>query len=169
MSRGPNGERNDEDLAVLLVSVSARLTRLYGRVLGQLDTPLTFRQHRMLRRVSEGHTSMAALAAFGNLTVPTVSESVEVLVRRGLMKRQENPQNRRSLLLSLTPDGLAAKEAADTALAAVGDRLLHAVPDDRHELLHESLAAVFDAATDIFQEPIGTGAQAAPAVRGPEL
>jgi DNA-binding MarR family transcriptional regulator len=169
VSPGPSGERGDDDLGVLLVSVSARLTRLYGRVLGRLDTPLTFRQHRMLRRVSEGHTSMAALAAFGNLTVPTVSESVEVLVRRGLMKRQENPQNRRSLLLSLTPDGLAAKEAADTALARVGHRLLHAVPEERQQLLHESLVAIFDAATDIFLEPDVTGSSAATAVRGPEF
>ena len=165
MRPGPSGERRDEDLGVLLVSVSARLTRLYGRVLGQLDTPLTFRQHRMLRRVSEGHTSMAALATFGNLTVPTVSESVEVLVRRGLMNRQENPQNRRSLLLSLTPEGRAAKEAADVALAGVGEQLLQAVPQERQQLLQESLASIFDAATEIFQQPNPAGPSTA-AARG---
>lgn len=165
MSSGPSGERRDEDLGVLLVSVSARLTRLYGRVLGQLDTPLTFRQHRMLRRVSEGHTSMAALAAFGNLTVPTVSESVEVLVRRGLMNRQENPQNRRSLLLSLTPEGQAAKEAADVALAEVGEQLLQTVPQERRQILQESLASIFDAATEIFQQP-NAAAPATSAARG---
>ncbi|GAA1212502.1 MarR family winged helix-turn-helix transcriptional regulator [Pseudonocardia alaniniphila] len=165
MSSGPSGERRDEDLGVLLVSVSARLTRLYGRVLGQLDTPLTFRQHRMLRRVSEGHTSMAALAAFGNLTVPTVSESVEVLVRRGLMNRQENPQNRRSLLLSLTPEGQAAKEAADVALADAGEQLLQAVPEERRQILQESLASIFDAATEIFQQPSAAGPATA-AARG---
>lgn len=165
MSPGPSGERSDEDLGVLLVSVSARLTRLYGRVLGQLDTPLTFRQHRMLRRVAEGHTSMAALAAFGNLTVPTVSESVEVLVRRGLMNRQENPQNRRSLLLSLTPDGEAAKEAADMVLTEVGEQLLQAVPEERQQLLHESLASIFDAATEIFQQPNAAGPKATAAAR----
>jgi DNA-binding MarR family transcriptional regulator len=165
VSPGPSGERSDEDLGVLLVSVSARLTRLYGRVLGQLDTPLTFRQHRMLRRVAEGHTSMAALAAFGNLTVPTVSESVEVLVRRGLMNRQENPQNRRSLLLSLTPDGQAAKEAADMVLTEVGEQLLQAVPEERQQLLHESLASIFDAATEIFQQPNAAGPKATAAAR----
>jgi MarR family transcriptional regulator, organic hydroperoxide resistance regulator len=165
VSSGPSGERRDEDLGVLLVSVSARLTRLYGRVLGQLDTQLTFRQHRMLRRVSEGHSSMAALAAFGNLTVPTVSESVEVLVRRGLMNRQENPQNRRSLLLSLTPEGQAAKEAADVALADVGEQLLQAVPEERRQILQDSLASIFDAATEIFQQPNAAGPATA-AARG---
>jgi DNA-binding MarR family transcriptional regulator len=45
---------------------------------------LTYRQHRILVRVSEGHTSLAAIAALGNLTLPTVPESVDGLVRRGL-------------------------------------------------------------------------------------
>ncbi|MCI2423184.1 MarR family winged helix-turn-helix transcriptional regulator [Saccharopolyspora sp. K220] len=151
MSRVSGGER--EDLDVLLVSISARLTRLYGQVLGQLATPLTFRQHRLLRRIDEGHSALAALAAFGNLTVPTVSESVEVLVRRGLINRQENPRSRRSLLLSLTPEGRAAKAAGDLALAEVGRRLLKTVPEERHAVLHESLASIYEAATDIFQHP----------------
>jgi DNA-binding MarR family transcriptional regulator len=156
VSSGPAGDRHEEDLGVLLVSVSARLNRLYGRVLGQLDTPLTFRQHRLLRRVAEGNSSMAALAAYGNLTVPTVSESVDLLVRRGLMSRQENPQNRRSLVLSLTPEGQEVKEAGDAALAAVGERLLRDIPEEWQPILHQSLASIFDAATEYFQHPDGT-------------
>lgn len=152
MSSGAPGDRNEEDLGVLLVSVSARLNRLYGRVLGQLDTSLTFRQHRLLRRVDEGHTLMAELAAFGNLTVPTVSESIEGLVRRGLLTRRENPQNRRANVLSLTPAGRKAKEAGDAALAAVNERVLRDVPDEHRSVLHQSLTTVYDAATELFQE-----------------
>jgi MarR family transcriptional regulator, organic hydroperoxide resistance regulator len=146
-------DRRGEDLGVLLVSASARLNRLYGRVLGQLGTSLTYRQHRLLRRVSEGHTSMAALAALGNLTVPTVSESVEGLVRRGLLDRQVNPQNRRQMVLSVTAEGREAKEAGDAALQAVNDRLLRAVPEEHQQVLRESLAALYDAATEVFHEP----------------
>jgi DNA-binding MarR family transcriptional regulator len=153
MSPAGADERRGEDLGVLLVSASARLNRLYGRVLGQLDTSLTFRQHRLLRRVAQGHTSMAALAAFGNLTLPTVSESVEGLVRRGLLNRQENPQNRRQTVLSLTPEGRAAKEAGDAALEAVNARLLQAVPEEHQQVLHESLASLYDAATEVFRQP----------------
>ncbi|OLT02094.1 hypothetical protein BJF90_04790 [Pseudonocardia sp. CNS-004] len=145
---------------MLLVSASARLNRLYGRVLGQLGTSLTYRQHRLLRRVSEGHASMAELAALGNLTVPTVSESVEGLVRRGLLNREVNPQNRRQVLLSLTAEGREAKEAGDVALQAVNDRLLRAVADEHRQVLHESLVALYDAATDSFQQPDPTTAAA---------
>lgn len=146
-----------DDLGVLLVTVAARLNRLHGRVLGQLETPLTYRQHRLLRRVGEGHTSLVALATLANLTVPTVSESIDGLVRRGLLDRQENPQSRRSIVLSLTPAGRAAKEAGDVALAAVSDRLLQTVPDGDQQVLHKSLAAIYDAATELFQQPDSAG------------
>jgi DNA-binding MarR family transcriptional regulator len=165
MNPASHDDRRGEDLGVLLVSASARLNRLYGRVLGQLGTSLTYRQHRLLRRVSEGHASMAELAALGNLTVPTVSESVEGLVRRGLLNREVNPQNRRQVLLSLTAEGREAKEAGDVALQAVNDRLLRAVADEHRQVLHESLVALYDAATDAFQQPDSTTAAAAGAGR----
>jgi DNA-binding MarR family transcriptional regulator len=149
---GPDAKQG-EDLGVLLVSTSTRLNRLYGRVLAQLDPSLTFRQHRMLRRVGEGHTSMAALAAFGNLTLPTVSESVDGLVRRGLLGRRGNPQDRRQIVLSLTRSGHEAKDAGDAALAAVNDRLVQAVSEEHRQVLYESLAALYDAATEVFQRP----------------
>lgn len=153
MNPAGSDARQGEDLGVLLVSVSARLNRLYGRALAQLEISLTFRQHRMLRRVAEGHTSMAALAAFSNLTLPTVSESVDGLVRRGLLDRQGNPQDRRQIVLGVTRSGREAKAAGDAALETVNERLLRAVSDEHRPVLHESLAAIYDAATEAFQRP----------------
>lgn len=139
-----------DETGVLLTSVAARLTRLYGKVLSQLEVPLTFRQQRLLMRVREGHTSLAALAKFGNLTVPTVSESIDLLVRRKLMTRTEHPESRRSLLLTLTPLGEQACAAAQEALAKANAFLLSDIPEDRKDILHESFKTVFDAATTYF-------------------
>lgn len=147
-SRGANRDANDA--AALLVSTSARLTRLYGKVLGQLEVPLTFRQHRLLMRIGEGHTSLAALAGFGKLTLPTVSESVDVLVRRDLITRQAHPASRRSLVLGLTPRGEDANRAAQAALADLGRNLLRDVSDDQRRVLAEALRTIFDAATSYF-------------------
>lgn len=133
-----------------MVSVAARLTRLYGKVLAQQENTLTFRQQRLLMRVREGHSSLATLAAFGNLTVPTVSESIDALVRRGLMTRTENPENRRSMLLRLTPLGERACDAAQTALDEVNRVLLAGIPDEQLAGLHKSLGTIFDAATTCF-------------------
>jgi hypothetical protein len=51
-------------------------------LLSSLEVPLTFRQCRTLTRVAGGRTSPSQLAAIGNLLLPTVSENVEILVRR---------------------------------------------------------------------------------------
>lgn len=150
MSAQESGHASD-DTGALLVSVAARLTRLYGKVLMQLKTPLTFRQQRLLMRVREGHTSLAALAGFANLTVPTVSESIDVLVRRELMTRTENPENRRSMLLRLTPLGERALDEADTALDEVNRLLLTEVAPDQLAVLHKALGNIFDVATTYFR------------------
>jgi len=143
---------------VLLVSTAARLSRLYGKALGQLEVSLTFRQHRLLLRVAQGHRSLAALAAFGNLTLPTVSESVEVLVRRELLRRDRNPEDRRVMLLALTPLGQAANQAAEAALAQVNEALLADISADARVVLHESLQSVFSTATSYFQDDVAPGA-----------
>lgn len=134
-----------------MVSVAARLTRLYAKVLAQQENALTFRQQRLLMRVREGHSSLATLAAFGNLTVPTVSESIDVLVRRELMTRTENPENRRAMLLRLTPLGERACDAAGAALDEVNRVLLAEVSDRQLTALHKSLDTIFEAATVCFR------------------
>ena len=146
------GQKPDrDDTGALLVSVAARLTRLYAKVLAQQENVLTFRQQRLLMRVREGHSSLATLAAFGNLTVPTVSESVDVLVRRGLLTRAANPENRRSMVLRLTPLGERACDAADEALDEVNRLLLAEVPDRQLTTLHTSLESIFEIATVLFR------------------
>ena len=87
----------DVSTGQLLVSVAARLTRLHTRLLAKLDTPLTFRQYRSLIRRHAGCSSLTELASFGNLTIPTVSEGVDVLVRRGLLTRVPNREDRRAI------------------------------------------------------------------------
>jgi DNA-binding MarR family transcriptional regulator len=148
-----------EPTAQLLILAAARLNRLHGRVLGRLTVPLTYRQHRILVRVSQGHTSLAAIAAFGNLTLPTVSESVDGLVRRGLLTRKTREGDRRAIHLGLTPLGRSACIAGQVALGEVTESLVRDLPEEQRSGLHESLTKIFDAATTYFQaELTGTAA-----------
>jgi DNA-binding MarR family transcriptional regulator len=136
----------------LLVSVAARLTRLHTRLLGRLDTPLTFRQYRTLLRVQAGCSSLTELASFGNLTIPTVSEGVDVLVRRGLLTRGPNPEDRRAISLEITPAGIEAAASADAVLEKVANVLISRVSPEGRALLPETLTSIFDAATEYFQD-----------------
>lgn len=61
-------------------------------LLSSLEVPLTFRQYRTLTRVAGGCTSPSQLAAIGNLSLPMVSENVEILVRRGLMTTSQTQE-----------------------------------------------------------------------------
>jgi DNA-binding MarR family transcriptional regulator len=142
----------DASTAQRLVSVAARLTRLHTMMLGRLDTPLTFRQYRSLTRVQAGCSSLTELASFGNLTIPTVSEGVDVLVRRGLLTRVPNPDDRRAISLEITSAGAEAVAAADAALENVANDLIGSVSAEGRALLPETLAAIFEAATAYFQD-----------------
>lgn len=146
-SSGPS-RRDTEDLLVL---TCVRLTRLYNQVLARLDVPLTYRQHRTLVRVGEGHSSVAVLANLGNISMPTVSESIGVLVRRGFLTRRESPDDRRLTVIELTPLGVQASRAAQRALDDASRSLLTDLPEAAHELFHEALTAVYDTATAYFK------------------
>jgi len=137
--------------AHLLVVVAARLNRLTNKVLSQLDIPLTYRQHRLLYRVSKGTTSLAELASYGNLTLPTVSESLDGLVRRGLLIRRPAPQDRRQRHLELSDLGRSACTAGQLALGKIMEDLINDLPPEHREVLHETLASVYDAATTHFK------------------
>ena len=141
----------DVSTGQLLVSVAARLTRLHTRLLAKLDTPLTFRQYRSLIRVHAGCSSLTELASFGNLTIPTVSEGVDVLVRRGLLTRVPNREDRRAISLEIPPAGIEAVAAADAVLEDVANDLIRSVSAEGRALLPETLASIFEAATAYFQ------------------
>jgi len=113
--------------AELLSVTASRLVRLQNEVLDSLEIPLTYRQERTLSRVKQGYTSVISLARLANLTLPTVSETVSVLVRRGLLSRREDPKDRRLTLLELTPLGdkalTAARDALEEAMGGLFDGL----------------------------------------------
>lgn len=142
----------DSDTLDLLVAVPARLSRLHAAILGALDPRLTFRQYRTLSRVASGYTSMSQLAARGNLTLPTVSENVDGLVRRGLMTTAVSPLDRRAVVLGITEAGLAAVAAADAALRGFFEYLVYEVPDTELQTTMNVLDRMYERATIYFND-----------------
>ncbi|MGB9626866.1 MAG: MarR family transcriptional regulator, partial [Phycisphaerae bacterium] len=70
---------------------------------------LTVPQFRALIFVSHnGDASLTAMADHIGISTPAASRMVELLVRRGLMRRLARPNDRRCVSLSLTPRGKAA-------------------------------------------------------------
>jgi MarR family transcriptional regulator, organic hydroperoxide resistance regulator len=130
----------------IFFAAAQRVTRLQEQTLAALEQPLTGRQYRVLARVNEGHTSPTALATLARRSMPSISESIEGLVRRGLLERTASTTDRRAVVLALTEQGHLALKDADKHVDALGDQLLAAIPKDHHTSLADDLEAIFNAA-----------------------
>lgn len=74
---------------------------------------LTVPQFRALIFLSHSDdASLSAMAEHVGLSLPAASRMVDLLVRRGLLARREQPADRRRVSLSLTPAGREAFESA---------------------------------------------------------
>ena len=137
-----------------LLQLSVRLYRLESEALESVNPPLTLRQFRILDRVDRETASMTQLAALARRRLPTISKSVDSLVRQGLLVRTLSPTDRRVSSLELTPAGetrLAQARGAVAELASyVGAILLRhgmilGVPPEHYI---ESLRACYEATED---------------------
>ena len=139
----------------VLVSVAARLNRVSAMVLSSLEVPLTFRQYRTLTRVMSGLSTLRQLAGRANLSIPTVSENVDGLVKRGLMETRASEVDRRAITLHITPAGVAATAAATARLHQFVEYTLAGFDTDGRRELTIALQAVYDAATSFIVDELG--------------
>jgi DNA-binding MarR family transcriptional regulator len=120
--------RTPVDTGQLLLSGSARLHRLQVELLAQLAQPLTLRQFRILQRIEEGVTSMTDLSRLAHRSLPTISESVEGMIRRGLLTREASEADRRAAVLQVTAAGRAALDDARSTFDQFAADLMATVP-----------------------------------------
>ena len=99
-----------------LLHLSMRLYRIQVEILDSLSMPLSVRQFRILDRVDRHISSMAELAALARRRPPTISKSVDSLVRRGLLTREGSLADRRVIALALTEKGVETLKEARSSL-----------------------------------------------------
>jgi len=103
---------------------------------------MTVRQHKIIRAVSiltqdkpEGIT-LKELAEFLKLAPCSVSETVEALVKLDTLVRKVNPNDRRAILITLSPGSLKAREAGISYLNRNADNLLRQLsPSEQTQFL----------------------------------
>jgi DNA-binding MarR family transcriptional regulator len=127
----------DDDIErgeLLLLAVS-RMHRLQVELLGHLEITLTLRQYRILQRISAGYTSLSELSRLSHRSLPTISESVDGLIRRKLLSRKPSPTDRRAVLLSLTPTGRKALTLGGACLSQLAEDFFAELPASKHASL----------------------------------
>ena len=66
---------------------------------------LTVEQFHVLRRIRRGRRSVSELAQARKISRPAVSRSVDVLVNKKYIVRTQDAEDRRRVILTLTPEG----------------------------------------------------------------
>lgn len=130
----------------LLLVTTARINRLQDQVLASLDVPLTSRQYRVLARVHQGFTSPTLLARLARRSLPTLSETIEGLVKRGLVERTPSATDRRAVILTLTPKGEKSLHVAEERMEELANELITALSPDAAEELAGHLEVLYKTA-----------------------
>jgi DNA-binding MarR family transcriptional regulator len=113
---GSPGPAGATEAGRALIALGSRLHRLYAETIEGLSVPLSVQQYRILDRVGQGVSSLSKLAELARRQPPTISKSVDSLVRQGLLNRAEAATDRRATALTLTPAGIALLTEAHQAL-----------------------------------------------------
>ncbi|HKT57726.1 MAG TPA: MarR family winged helix-turn-helix transcriptional regulator [Microbacterium sp.] len=104
----------------------ARLARMLERM---MPARLTMADFRMLSAIGDGEARASRLAHRLAVGKPTVSATVDSLVKRGLVTRTAHGADQRAIDLALTIDGVTVLADADAALGNALDRIAAETPD----------------------------------------
>jgi DNA-binding MarR family transcriptional regulator len=130
---------------LLLDSVPGLMRRVFEAVRQSKqdeDDPLTMGQIRMLDILGHGPRTLSELASLHHVTPSTMSRTVDVLVRRDWVSRQQAPSDRRQVVLTLTEGGQEALGASRQHMYDVATRLLERLDDDERARLYDGLSVL---------------------------
>ncbi|MCS6939749.1 MAG: MarR family transcriptional regulator [Roseiflexaceae bacterium] len=135
------------ECAVLLLDTVPGLMRAVASAMRQrygydADTP-TMGQMRMLAKLAERPWSLSELAAAHQVTPSSMSRTVDVLVQRNWVERATAPDDRRKVVLRLTPAGYAAHAAIRDAAREAAARLIAQLDERQRAHLYEGLNALY--------------------------
>ncbi len=130
------------ELVERLMRSAHRLRRASAKSLAPLG--LTPAQERMLRLVSrgDGPWRMGELASRMGIVPRSATSLVDGLEHAGLVGRAIDPENRRSILVSLTEHGRDVQQGMADARAEAGEHLFAQLDDAERVLLAELLDKV---------------------------
>jgi DNA-binding MarR family transcriptional regulator len=88
------------------------------------------------------------------------SRAVEQFTQEGLVEKVPGGEDRRTVQNSLSSAGLARVQALDHTLNALADQALERIPAEHHAFIHQGLALLQQALSELTDEATGSGASA---------
>jgi DNA-binding MarR family transcriptional regulator len=141
--------------AIIKTSVGRDLGLLIKHLLGSTnreffaelqDAGISFSQLKCLGLLSnaEAPLSLGALSEDLGLSLAAVSRAVDGLVQRGDVKRQEDPADRRSKLVTLTARGRGTYERVVAVRVAGVERFVEELEPDQRDALGAALEPIVE-------------------------
>jgi DNA-binding MarR family transcriptional regulator len=143
-------QRERPDLDVGPMGLIGRLGRIVHYLTREMEktfaafglTGASFDVLATLRRSGSPYSlSPGDLLATMMITSGTLTNRIDQLEKAGLVTRAQSPEDRRVVIISLTPTGLATVEAAVTAHVETQKRLVSVLSDEERALLDVQLRA----------------------------
>ena len=141
-----------------MLSASRVLVALAARSLGDLDEEVTLSQYRMLVVLaSRGPQGVAAIAESLGVTSPTASRLCERLVRKGLVRRRTDRNDRRQVRVDLTESGRHLVDVVTERRRKEIAALLRSVPRDAQQSMVAGLQRLTEAAGEVPEQDWSRG------------
>ena len=96
----------------LATSLRVACMRISRRVRFESGDDIAPHQFSVLLRIEDGARTPRELAEIERVSAPSMSRTVAGLVDRGLVDKAEDPRDRRSVVLTLSPAGVEALRAS---------------------------------------------------------
>ena len=125
-----------------LIDVVNLVTQAFWAELRRSGETIEISQWSTLKRIGRGPCTMSELARYKGVGLPTISKSVEMLVRRGWAERWADKADRRQTLVRLTPAGRRLLNSYRRALEAFVDRRLASLTAAQRDAIDASLQLV---------------------------
>ncbi|MET7690293.1 MarR family transcriptional regulator [Streptomyces sp. NPDC005483] len=147
-------DREAEEVTLSVMAASRLLVAISARALASADEPLTLPQLRALVVLDAcGPVKLAAMAATLGVNPSTALRMVERLEAAGHMDRKTNPDNRREVVLTLTPTGRELVERVLAHRRAEIRALVRRLPHEARTALVPALKALTEAAGEMAVDP----------------
>jgi DNA-binding MarR family transcriptional regulator len=132
------------DLGLLLKHLLGSTNREFFAALQ--DAGISFSQLKTLGLLAGADTpmSLGAISEELGLSLAAVSRGVDGLVQRGQVKRQEDPSDRRSKLVTLSARGRATYERVVAVRIAGVERFVDSLEADDREALGAAIAPIVE-------------------------
>lgn len=147
----PSGqdEAGGDEFVTALLTASRALVGVSARSLADVEETVTIAQFRVLVVLeTHGRTTLVQLATRLGVNASTAQRQVDRLVREGLVDRRENPDDRREVVIALTPQGAALVDTVTARRRDAIARIVLDLPNSDRSALIAALEAFATAANE---------------------